>query len=239
MGNGILIQWRRLGREMSNGADIPSTSAFEIEHYRTLIRVEPHDPNLTVSVLHGSTTRDIQADNVATVRREVVFAADNDRCDLFEIRFATYTGGFLAPTSNVTNETRSKNIGMYDAYGVEWIHEFRPELGRAAPYFVELKIYKGFDAGHRDVHFHLGQDTHHYRDMLYELDLSKYVEAGRSVTGTPLLYLHHEDPIDHDICALRVHDKPIQADEHETRGLWRWRLRDIHRGVVDIVWDVE
>jgi hypothetical protein len=75
--------------------------------------------------------------------------------------------------------------------------------------------------------------------MSFQVDLSAYVKEGWSVTQPPALYFHPQDTGDHDVCAMRVLDRPVEPVESDpAAGRWRWELTHVREGIVDLTWDV-
>ena len=110
-----------------------------------------------------------------------------------------------------------------------------PESG--VDYTLIVEIWKGFDEGERDVHFHLGTHSR-YRSMEYVLDLTAYLSSGWVVSEEPRFYLHPQDHPHGDMCSRREARDAIAPHASANTGVYRWKLSDVSVGIVDIVWDV-
>jgi hypothetical protein len=176
----------------------------------------------------------VETDNVAEIDRKVRFARKNRCRSRFTIRYSTRSGGFIAPVMSHENEAPPADQGRYLDTGTEVCFQFTPTDG--SWYRLKLDVYKGFDAGQRDVHFHLGRQSY-YRSLRYTVDLGPYLDAGYEIVAPPELHYHHHDPEDHDLCKPRELGHALEA-EREGPGVWSWDLENVREGVVDIHWDV-
>ncbi|HEX9892203.1 MAG TPA: alpha/beta fold hydrolase [Actinomycetota bacterium] len=208
---------------------------FEIDRFEAELSVGPHDPEEALPAHHGSVDRSVRTDNVGRLIRRVTFARGNRCADPYRMRYATQSGGYVKPTASHHNEAAPMAVERYEAHGLECEFELTPEPGETYTYNVD--VFGGFGAGHRDQHFHLLR-TSYYEAMSFQVDLTKYVEAGWTITRPPTLYFHPEDTGDHDICAMRVLDRPQDPVEADPAGRWRWELGHVREGIVDMTWDV-
>jgi hypothetical protein len=133
------------------------------------------------------------------------------------------------------NEAPPEEKGRYDDNGTEVLFKFTPKAEEE--YSLQLLLYKGFNKGNRDVHFHLGKQSY-YKTIQYTLDLSRYLAAGYQISDTPKLYLHRNDFKGHDLCAKRGYGTPLESVKSQQPGIFTWELRNIRQGVVDIKWDI-
>jgi hypothetical protein len=69
------------------------------------------------------------------------------------------------------------------------------------------------------------------------LDLSRYVAAGYEIQS-PRLFLDPDKTTHDDLCDQRILDNPIPLESSTPNGVYRWELREVREGVVDIIWDV-
>jgi hypothetical protein len=164
------------------------------------------------------------------------FAGANRCRDLFTIRYATRSGGYIFPQISHPNQASPADLGRWEDEGKEYSFVFVPD--GQDDYWLDVEVYKGFDSGQRDVHFHLGNDSV-YRELLYVVDLASYLDAGYKIINGPRLYFHTGDQGHTDLCRNRnPRDlvEPISAAADS--GKWCFRLQNIHSGVVDVVWDV-
>ena len=91
--------------------------------------------------------------------------------------------------------------------------------------------------GNQNVHFHLGRGAKNYRRMIYKVDLSELVSAGRELDSPPSLYYDHEEPAGSctDVCR-NPREENLRAPIAEGNGRWEWELKDIRGGIVSIKW---
>lgn len=207
---------------------------FEIESYETIIRVEPRGKQ-TIRTASEKNPRIVEFDNYATMKRTVRFLASNRCKNPFTIRYGTRKEGYVVGHTSHVNEVAPAEKGRWEDTGTFFQFDFTPEPGQ--DYWLNVEIYKGYDEGERDVHFHLG-DHSHYRRMRYVLDLSAYLAAGYVVSQEPSFYLHPEDHEHGEICRERGAREALEIASHTPDGLYRWELQDVRKGIVDIVWDV-
>lgn len=207
---------------------------FEIDCHETTIRVEPR-PHLTITTSNGKNPRLVEYDNYGTLRRTVRFAASNRCRDTFTIKYATRSQGYVIGHESHPNQASAADIGRWEDTGTCYQFDFSPERGQE--YCLSVEIYRGFDEGERDVHFHLGVHSY-YRKLTYLLDLSAYVKAGYFVSKGPDFYLEPQNIPHGDMCRTRGGLSPIPVTEHSDEGIFRWELSELQTGVVDIVWDI-
>jgi pimeloyl-ACP methyl ester carboxylesterase len=211
------------------------THRFEIESYEATIRVEPRD-NHTVLTSKCRKPRLVEFDNAATVKRTVRFAAANRCKKPFTIRYITRNGGYVEAYASHPNEASSIAKGQWEDTGQSYQFDFTPVWGQE--YRLDVKVYKGFDQGARDIHLHLGSHSH-YRRITYVLDLSAYLANGYDISSGPHFYL---DPIDRehgDLCQRRDGARSLESHPQPQPGVYCWELADMEEGIIDIVWDVE
>lgn len=210
------------------------TKVFEVESYETTIKVEPLGTVTSKKVLSGGRRRTVRTDNLGHILRRVRFSRTNRCRSLFEIRYGTRSDGYIEGQTSSENEAKPAEIQRYEDYGTEFVYKFTPEPGKT--FSLNVDVWKGFDAGERDVHFHLGRQSYLKR-LRYELDLSAYSTVGYDVVKPPTLYLHPEDLGHSEMCSRRSvgePQEPVQVDG----GTWRWEMANRRHGVIDIVWDV-
>jgi pimeloyl-ACP methyl ester carboxylesterase len=209
---------------------------YEIDRFEAAIRVEPAGDGGEFEVKHGAVTRIVQSDNVARVGRAATFSRKNRCTEPFMIRYRTKNQGYIDPAISHPNEAEPLELSRWDDTGSEYTFRFRPAGGET--YSLSVKVYKGFDPGHRDVHFHLGNRSY-YKEFRCTLDLTAYKEAGWNVSREPRLFFHPRDTGDHELCKLRgVMQNPLAWVEFDPAGIWRWKIHNIMEGVIDLAWDV-
>jgi pimeloyl-ACP methyl ester carboxylesterase len=211
-------------------------AVFLVDRYENAVAVKPLSPVQAFEVAHGGKPpRTVRTDNTADVLRTVMFSPKNCCALPFVLRYATRNEGYVRPTMSHENEASPEEKGRYDDNGVEAVFKFTPRPGET--YRLRVEVYKGFDPGHRDLHFHLGRQTR-YQTLRVSLDLTAYVAAGYAVSQQPCLYLHAHDPFDHDLCRQRGLGTPVGPAAGAPSGVWDWELHNLRQGVVDLVWDV-
>jgi pimeloyl-ACP methyl ester carboxylesterase len=205
---------------------------YEIASYKTAIRVEPRDRQ-EIAVPSAKNPRTVVFDNYATVKRSVRFQPSNRCLRPFTIRYTTRKEGYVAGHPSCANIAPFSEIGRGEDSGTYFQFDFKPAPEEEFSLIVE--VYRGFNEGDRDVHFHLPEAR--YAQLEYVLDLSAYVAAGWSVKP-PMLRFHREDRAHDELCRSRIASEPIAPRSATPEGLWTWELEDVDHGVADIVWDV-
>lgn len=206
---------------------------FEIESYEHIIRVEPVEKQIIMT--KSTNTRNVEYDNYATIRRRVSFASSNRCRQKFSMRYGTRSDGYIIAHMSHKNEAPANQIGLGEDYGTYCQFDFTPENGEE--YSLKVEIYKGFDEGNRNVHFH-HLNVSHYRKLRYAVDLTGYITAGYEITEEPVLYLYPKDIEHSEFCSNRKLGKPVLPVSSDPQGKYEWELQDINEGVVDIKWDV-
>jgi pimeloyl-ACP methyl ester carboxylesterase len=211
---------------------------WELDLFEQRICVEPlPEAQRQVLARHGARERPVHTDNVAHVTRSVKFGSGNRCTDLFTLRYATRDQGYVTFNCSHKNEASPQEVGVYDDHGYEAVFKFRPN--QTDTFKLHVDVYKGFDKGHRDVHFHLGKHQSFFKNLRYVLDLRAYVNAHYDVVLPPRLYFHSQDNGHSALCKQRVLDEPLASEPGSEPGVWQWELQDLQGGVVDMVWDVK
>lgn len=210
---------------------------FEIERYENLIKVEPRDPPETIETTRRNRPRWLTFDNYGTLTRRVWFANAN-RCDEpFAVSYTTREGGYVVghmshPRDDVTtSDVRGRNEETGEAHSFKFVPKAREE------FWVKVEIYNGFPRHARNVHFHPGNYDARLRLLIYELDLSAYLKAGYVFSEKPACYVQPRDVAHGDLCRLREGSRLQEPVAASAEGVFRWELRDLEDGVVDIAWD--
>jgi pimeloyl-ACP methyl ester carboxylesterase len=217
---------------------------FEIDRYETVIAVSPLANPQYTAVINGQTETRV-ADNVATITRTVSFSAKNLCTDLFHFNYQTGPEGYLKPRFDMLNrdpdeapppnQAATDESGRWEKGGTDTTYDFRPAAGRTYAHTVE--VWKGFDAGSRDVHFHLGSALR-CGMYVFAVDLSAYVAAGWTVSQPPQLYRDPSVTLEHDIREHREPQNMVAGGISDSVGRWTWTFPDFRGGIVDAVWDV-
>lgn len=225
-------------------------SVFEIATYETEISVQPYTagpedeegeillkPGYSLgSAEFRGKSRAVQANTKGRLYRKVRLARRNRRLDNFDIRYKTLDEGLvISRHSPNENQAKPSAVSDYEQQGVQVTFEFTPGLQDES--YLDLDIYKGFDDGNQNVHFHLGRGGKNYRRLSYKLDLSAIIAAGRRLDSPPKLYYDHEEPPGSctEVCKNQREEnvlKPTSAGD----GRWEWRLRNVRGGIVSIKW---
>ena len=109
-------------------------------------------------------------------------------------------------------------------------------------YRLDVEVYKAFDEGKRDLHFHLANYQCVYHRILFQLDLTAYLSAGYEVTDEPKLYLH-DGPNKCGECQNRELGEDRPPKKRDPSGVWEWEIDGaqegvIRDGIIDVKWDV-
>jgi pimeloyl-ACP methyl ester carboxylesterase len=212
-------------------------NVFEIDEWGFSLKVEPHPKDVPVVAVYGRRRREFFTDNFAHLRRSVRFARKNLCADKFDLSYSTRNSGYLKPQPSHANEEEATKQERYEDAGCNYFYKFTPKAGEL--FTLDVDIYKGFDAGDRDVHFHLGNRSR-YKRLRARLDLTAYLAAGFAVTKGPKLYLHERDTGAHsELCASRALEEPLACSRVDPRGVWEWEFKDARGGVVDLKWDID
>ena len=217
---------------------------FEIDRYETVIAVQPLvNPEYTAVIGGEEVTR--TADNVATITRTVAFSDRNVCTDLFHFNYQTNHDGYLKPRFDMlgreldeappANEASTDESGRWEKGGIDTTYDFRPAAGKT--YAHTVQVWKGFDAGNRDVHFHFGPNVR-CGAYVFTVDVSAYVAAGWTVSREPQLYRDPSATLEHDIRERREPQNLVAGGVADGAGRWTWTLEDFRGGIVDAVWDV-
>lgn len=122
----------------------------------------------------------------------------------------------------------------YGGSGTQTTYKFTPQAGKC--HSQTLRIWKGFNAGGRDVHFHTGNNLR-CKQYRFLVDLSAYVTAGWRISE-PQLFVSPWDTGEHDVSEQRLPENRIAVTESSESGTWAWTIPNFRGGVVDAVWDV-
>lgn len=210
----------------------------EVDLFEQAIQVEPLPQSFEEKVTFGSNNekqRLIYCDNLARVVRKVSFSCGNRCSNKYVLAYRTRNQGFIRARASHSNEADPQEFGRYYEYGTEYTFKFTPKPGEQ--YKLELDVYKGFDMGKRDIHFHLNRQTH-YRRCRVRLDLSPYLKAGFMVSTRPELRFYPQDSATCDSLQDLPSIGPLQYSNSETEGVWEWELFDLWQGGISVKWDV-
>lgn len=224
---------------------------FEVEEWGVSVRVEPRDPAVPVMAVHGRTRREVRSDNYAHLTRSIKFSRRN-RCRApFVLSYKTLNKeGWVDYTTSHENEIGPQVKRDYKGDGYNAVFEFTPRVaedGGPAPdagetYCLDVDIYRGFDEGRRDLHFHLSDYDCVYHRIFFHLDLSAYLSAGYEVTDEPQFYLG-DDPGDCEACNESDLGEARPPKKRDPRGVWEWEIDGaregvVRDGVINVKWDV-
>jgi hypothetical protein len=113
--------------------------------------------------------------------------------DLFRFNYQTNERGYLAANLDMQprefgeavppNMALEDEVGDFNESGTETTYKFVPQAGPC--HSQTLRIWNGFNAGGRDVHFHTGNNFRcgQYR---FVVDLTAYVAAGWKISEPQL-----------------------------------------------------
>ena len=189
---------------------------------------------VTALVRHGTHERGIECDNIATISRQVTFAPRTRSTSPYTLRYLTRNCGFITePKTSSSNEASSAERARYNDYGNEVVYRFVPQPGKT--YTMDFDVLKGFDPGHRNVHFHLPSDAR-FAKVCLTIDLSSY-SANEWTVHPPQAYFSDADPSDHSIDSLLWLSESLRK-ARTTRRTWRWEEHKLKGGVIGAAWDV-
>ena len=132
------------------------------------------------------------------------------------------------------NMALKDEVGDFNESGTETTYKFVPQPGRC--HSQTLRIWNGFNAGGRDVHFHTGNNFRcgQYR---FVVDLTAYVAAGWKISE-PQLFISPPGTGEHSIGEQRLPENRVLGTGQSQAGTWTWLISNFRGGVVDAVWDV-
>lgn len=209
-------------------------NVVEVERYDTMLRVEPYDGRKGVEVSYGTSRRTVLTDNRAVLSRRMMISRKNRCRNSCDISYLTNAEGFIRPIpAEMLERLERKDLTRYESQGREFNFIFAPCAGET--YDVTLEILRGFEAGDRQVHFHLGPSCYHQL-LTYSLDLTAYVQAGYRLPAAPRL--HFEEGETHR-CEQIWASQPLEPTASDGRGNWYWELHDVRQGAVGLAWDLD
>lgn len=212
---------------------IGHVNVVEVERYDTTLRVEPYDGTKGVEVSYGSSRRSVFTDNRAVLSRRMAISRKNRCRNSCDMSYLTNAEGFIKPIpAEMLERLERKDLTRYESQGREFNFVFAPSPGET--YDVTLEILRGFEAGDRRVHFHLGASCYH-QVLTYRLDLTAYVRAGYRMTGRPRLYFEEGET---HRCDEIWASQPLEATTSDDHGLWYWELHDVRHGAIGLAWDL-
>jgi len=213
---------------------IGHVNVVEVERYDTTLRVEPYDGKEGAEVSYGSSRRTVFTDNRAVLSRRMVISRKNRCRNSCDMSYLTNAEGFIRPIpAEMLERLERKDLTRYESQGREFNFVFAPCAGET--YEVTLEILRGFEAGDRRVHFHLGPSCYHQL-LTYHLDLTAYVQAGYRLIGPPRLYFEEGET---HRCEEIWASQPLEPATSDDRGLWYWELHDVRQGAVGLAWDLD
>lgn len=207
---------------------------WEVDSFLYSARVSPLPSGTIIQATHGAKRRPVVTDNSAVVTRKIRFARNNSCFHPFPLRYATRNGGWIQPEWP-DHITSPEKLRQYDDTGTEVIAEVAPDQTPVST--LTMRVYGGFEVGHRDYHMHVGRKAY-FRRLEFVVDLQDYIASGWRVTRGPFLYFHLQDQEDHKLCGQREMLDPDPPDEYDPKGAWRWTFEHVKDGVVDISWDL-
>jgi len=211
-------------------------AVWEIDSFEQDVVVEPLEGAAReITARYGRHERLVQSDNVARITRSVRFSRKN-RCHRpFRLRYATRNQGFVDPVMSHPNEAKPQDLHAGEEHGTEAVFVFTPKAGET--YTLQVTVCKGFDSGHRDVHFHLGRWLARYRRVRLSLDLSACPD-GSSRNVTPRFRYFEQEAGHDELCRQRIlAAHPVGPSSSDPTGLWTCKLADLRGGVFDVAWD--
>jgi hypothetical protein len=178
-------------------------SVFEVEEYVNAVSVKPLPPGTKVKCQYDHGSRTIRTDTKGIVRQRVRFSSKNRCQELFALRYGTEEGGAIQANTSHANQAGAEELQEYERVGTPYVFRFQPEAGEE--YWLQAVAYKAFDQGNEDLHLHIrkpGQESR-YRRVAFELDLTRYLEAGYGIVKPAVLHYRRSDPRDHSDCTAQ------------------------------------
>jgi hypothetical protein len=213
---------------------IGHANVVEVERYDTNLRVEPYDGRDGVEVSYGHSRRTVFTDNRALLSRRMMISRKNRCRNSCDISYLTNADGFVRPIpAELLEKVELKERTRYENHGREFNFVFSPLSGET--YDVTIEILRGFEAGDRQIHFHLGPSRYHQL-LTYRLDLTAYLQAGYRMTQSPRLYFDDGETHRCEQIWTRPSLEPMSSD-HE--GMWQWELHNVRQGAVGLAWDLD
>lgn len=207
---------------------------YQIEEFLSFAEIAPLPSGEPYLAHYGGRQRAILTDNVAHLYRSVTFGPRNQCSDLFTLKYATRNDGFVNPRFSHPNAAPDGLQREWEDRGTQALFQFRPEP--AGSYNLALDVYKGFDRGSRDIHYHLASNAF-IRRFVCQLDLRAYLRAGFAIQIEPSLCFLRHDPGHSSLCFEREHTYPDPPTSYND-GVWRWELEHLRQGVVDLRWEL-
>jgi hypothetical protein len=213
---------------------------FEIESFEMDLIVKPVSNGTGTTVNYGRHRRSklVASDNKAEVTHRVVFSHQNRCAKPFRLRYRTRKNGCVVPIDiSHRNLADAQQLGLHDDYGYDHVFKFIPTAGEA--YAITWEVYRGFDPGNRDFHFHFNkpETRSHYHDFRLRLDLTQYMRNGFILSINPTLYYRAQEGDTCEQCAIIGLSDQVRASRVDQSGKWEWRLGNIRRGVLTLRWD--
>jgi hypothetical protein len=211
---------------------------YEVDLYDIRVVIEPIPGGRLLEFPHAGRTIRVQTDNVARVNRTVKFSRKNHCNEIFMLRYGTRNDGYLIPQMSHKNEASAQDQQAYEDHGTSVTFGFRPIKGES--YRLHVEVYKGFESGHRDIHFHLAPTGKkvYFKAVRLSLDLTAYLNAGWTASAPPKLYHHLRDEGHSQLCNQRELGEPLPERSVDPRGVWTWEFTNLRGGVIDAIWDV-
>jgi len=195
----------------------------------------------------------IKSDNIAYVRKTVTFSEQIGRTDQpFELSYRTRNGGLISIRNNkdvsdeklnefLIPELHSPRERRYDDTGDDVMFLVTPEAGKTR--MLDLKVYKGYDNGHRNLTCYLSANTNYERPVELRLNLTKYQSDGYGLSKEPKLVFFPQDP-DHEAQYTSPEKYALECPgitpKHST-DVWKWKwtvlVPGTQGGVLYLYWD--
>lgn len=223
---------------------------FEVEHSDYSLRLEPADPLVPrMAPLPNAQTRAVPTESIGHYQRRLQFAPGNRCEDLFEMRYVTRDDGYIEAYVMPPNQWSDRVKRDYEQRGTNFLYHFTPEERSEDWYTMSLNLYRAFESGNRSLHFHVTRAGDaawaRVRNLSFVLDLRPLLTAGWRSLREPEMYLVDTDR-KHEQCP-QLSDQSfdgalgtrVQPAGQQEPGTWRWSLRELHRGVINVLWDVQ
>ena len=204
---------------------------FEVDNYEADLEITPFNQPIVRVIRHSGEKRVVKTDNEARLKRTVTFSKNNICQDLFQLRYTTLEDGLIIPTVSHENEADPGDQSDFHHHGNTYKYHFHPNVDE--PYFLDLKMYKAFEEGNRDAHFHFDGKSF-IKKYRFKLSLKPFLEAGYTLLEEPKFFFDPKAPRNHAECDQRVLEIPEPYKEYDPSGIWLWEIENVTTGVVDI-----
>jgi len=221
---------------------------WEVKEYRVFAKIEPRESVLFKKEIGYQERRkmSVTTDNWARVTKTVEFSPSGGRTDPFLLQYRTRGGGlvFVLNDYDVCNPERNAFLSgpphRWRAYydnGNDVTYECNTRYPSVQT--LDVEVYKGYDASHRNLTCYLPEETH-YESVRLTLDLTAYLGKQYSVRLSPRLVFFGLDTHRAAYQIPEQHASETEAIVPELNDDWHrtWVIPNPRPGVMHLVWDL-